>query len=151
MRVALDINVLAYAEGVNGAARQDTAVALLRQLPEESAVVPVQALGARAQSGLAGKPRSRSNPRRRDAFALAPTTEAAMISTIDLAADQRLGIWGSLMVSVATDSGCRMLLSEDLQDGFSWRGVTIVNPFSVNRHPFLEALLAGNSWSTPVP
>jgi predicted nucleic acid-binding protein len=74
-----------------------------------------------------------------------------MISAIDLAADHRLGIWDSLMVSVASDSGCRMLLSEDLPDGFSWRGVTIANPFLVNRHPFLEALLAGNSGSTSVP
>jgi predicted nucleic acid-binding protein len=156
MRVALDTNVLAYAEGVNGAARQDSAVALLRQLPGESAVVPIQALGElyNVLVRKAGWPGSRARGAIhgwRDAFALAPTTEAAMISAIDLAADHRLGIWDSLMVSVASDSGCRMLLSEDLQDGFSWRGVTIANPFLVNRHPFLEALLAGNSGSTSVP
>ena len=45
MRVALDTNVLAYAEGVNGDTRRASAVVLLRQLPEDAAVVPVQALG----------------------------------------------------------------------------------------------------------
>ena len=72
-----------------------------------------------------------------------------MISAIDLAADHRLGIWDSIIVSVASNSGCRTLLSEDLQDGFSWRGVTIVNPFSANRHPLMQVLLAGDTGSAP--
>ena len=45
MNVALDSNVLAYAEGVNGAASRDAAVRLLEPLPPESTFVPVQALG----------------------------------------------------------------------------------------------------------
>ena len=34
-----------------------------------------------------------------------------------------------------------MLLSEDMQDGFIWKGVTVVNPFGKVRHSLLEALL----------
>jgi predicted nucleic acid-binding protein len=45
VRIALDTNVLANAEGLNGAARRDAAVALVRRLPQEAAVVPVQVLG----------------------------------------------------------------------------------------------------------
>ena len=45
MRVALDTNVLAYAEGINGAERRDAALAIIRRLPQEAAVVPAQALG----------------------------------------------------------------------------------------------------------
>ena len=48
------------------------------------------------------------------------------------------------MISVAAEGGCRLLLSEDLQDGFSWRGVTIANPFAASRHPLLDALLEGD-------
>jgi predicted nucleic acid-binding protein len=77
----------------------------------------------------------------RDAFSLAPTTGAAMLAAADLAADRRLGIWDSLMVAVAAEGDCRLLLSEDMQDGFSWRGVTVVNPFAAKRHPLLDALL----------
>ncbi|TIP50920.1 MAG: PIN domain-containing protein, partial [Mesorhizobium sp.] len=36
---------------------------------------------------------------------------------------------------------CRLLLSEDLQDGFTWGGVTVVNPFASPRHALLDALL----------
>ena len=45
------------------------------------------------------------------------------------------------MVAVAAEVGCRLLLSEDMQDGFSWRGVTVVNPFAATRHPLLGAVL----------
>lgn len=42
---------------------------------------------------------------------------------------------------VVPAQGADLLLSEDLQDGFAWRGVTIVNPFADVPHPLLTALL----------
>jgi predicted nucleic acid-binding protein len=62
---------------------------------------------------------------------------------MDLAADHRLGIWDSIMISAASHNHCRLLLSEGLQQGFSWGGVTVINPFSADPHPLLEILLAG--------
>ena len=44
MSIAVDTNVLVYAEGINGEARQVAARAVLRRLPD-TAIVPVQALG----------------------------------------------------------------------------------------------------------
>jgi predicted nucleic acid-binding protein len=46
-------------------------------------------------------------------------------------------------LSAASQAGCRLLLSEDLQEGFTWAGVTVVNPFSSPRHALLETLLEG--------
>jgi len=43
---------------------------------------------------------------------------------------------------VAADAGCRLLLSEDLQHGFTWRGVTVVNPFLSPAPELLQAVLA---------
>jgi len=34
-----------------------------------------------------------------------------------------------------------------MQDGFTWSGVTVANPFATNPHPLLAALLAGPSRS----
>jgi predicted nucleic acid-binding protein len=65
-----------------------------------------------------------------------------MVSAIDLAADHRLGVWDSVMISVASETGCRLLLSEDLQDGFTWHGVTVANPFAAPQHPLLGSLLS---------
>ncbi len=45
MRVALDTNVLAYAEGTNGAEMKEAALRLIQRLPVASMVLPVQALG----------------------------------------------------------------------------------------------------------
>ena len=45
------------------------------------------------------------------------------------------------MVVVTAEVGCRLLLSEYMQDGFSWRGVTVVNSFAAMRRPLLDALM----------
>jgi predicted nucleic acid-binding protein len=146
MRVALDTNLLAYVEGVNGEERQRSAIALVKALAKGATLVPVQALGELynvlvRKSGWGGEQARVAILTWRDTFSLAPTTDAAIIAAADLAADHRLGIWDSLMVAVAAEGDCRLLLSEDMQDGFSWRGVTVVNPFAANRHPLLDALL----------
>jgi predicted nucleic acid-binding protein len=43
--------------------------------------------------------------------------------------------------SAAGAAGCRLLLSEDLQDGFTWNGVTVANSFAKEKPEFLSELL----------
>jgi len=45
VRLALDTNILAYAEGVNGAAMKQRALDLVEKLPEGAALLPVQNFG----------------------------------------------------------------------------------------------------------
>jgi hypothetical protein len=45
------------------------------------------------------------------------------------------------MGTTSAEAECRLLLSEDLQEGFTWRGVTVTNPFARTLHPILAALL----------
>jgi predicted nucleic acid-binding protein len=45
MRIALEMNVLTYAEAMNGAAMRDKALDLIRPLPQDSIVVHIQAWG----------------------------------------------------------------------------------------------------------
>ena len=45
MRLALDTNVLAYAEGVNGASMKKAALEIIGKLPEDATFLPVQVLG----------------------------------------------------------------------------------------------------------
>ena len=78
----------------------------------------------------------------KDAFPVTPATTSAMIDALDLAADHQLGIWDSFMLSLAAEAGCRILLSEDMQNGFTWRGITVVNPFASQQHPLFAALLS---------
>ena len=77
----------------------------------------------------------------RDAFAVVETSPIVLVAALDLATDHQLAIWDAVIISAASQSGCRLLLSEDLQDGFSWGGVTVVNPFASSRHDLLKSLL----------
>jgi len=45
MRLALDTNVLAYAEGVNGASMKKAALEIIGKLPADGTFLPVQVLG----------------------------------------------------------------------------------------------------------
>jgi predicted nucleic acid-binding protein len=149
VRVALDTNVLAYAEGVNGLERRDAALALIRRAPQEAVVVPVQALGELFSVLVRKGGRTRREARDallswRDTFPVVETSPDIMVAAADLATDHQLGIWDAVILSAASQSGCRLLLSEDFQEGFTWAGVTVVNPFSAPRHALLHALFGAD-------
>jgi predicted nucleic acid-binding protein len=71
------------------------------------------------------------------------TTEASLGAAIDLATAHHFTIWDAVILCTAARAGCRVLLSEDMHDGFHWAGTTVVNPFSDTPNPLLAALLAG--------
>jgi len=146
VRVALDTNVLAYAEGVNGSAMKKAALELVENLPQSSVVLPVQALGELFQLLVRKAGRSPVEARRavlgwRNAFALMETSPKVLLAALDLTTRQ-FSIWDAVILCAAAEADCRLLLSEDMQDGFVWKGVTVVNPFAKSKHPLLQAILA---------
>lgn len=146
MKLALDTNILAYAEGVNGAERHEQALALIARIPQDAGVIPAQALGELFNVLVRKAGRTRETARDsllawRDAFPAAETAPDTVMLAADLAADHRIGIWDAVILATASQAGCRLLLSEDMQDGFTWGGVTVTNPFSSTPSPMLEALL----------
>lgn len=145
--VAVDSNVLLYAEGVNDVSKKSDAIALLDALPPEQTLIPVQALGE-LYAVLVRKARWRPSTARTamlrwgDAYPLIETSPDVLAAAVDLAADHQLSLWDAVMLAAAAEARCRLLLSEDLQDGFTWRGVTVTNPFARTRHPLLAALVS---------
>lgn len=146
MRVALDTNVLAYAEGLGDERRVTLSRRILAAIPQERIVLPAQTLGELYRV-LVGKAKREAAAARgavlewSDAFAVADSTTACFIAALDLAVDHQLQFWDSLILAIAAQARCRVLLSEDLQQGFIWGGVTVVNPYSSTPHPLLEQLL----------
>lgn len=146
MRLALDTNVLAYAEGVNGSPRKRTALEIIEKLPADDTFLPVQALGQLFHV-LVRKAGRRPDRARaailswQDAFPLIETSPAVLVAAADLAAHHGLSIWDAVIFSAAAAAGCRLLLSEDMQAGFTSNGVTVANPFSPARHQLLATLL----------
>jgi predicted nucleic acid-binding protein len=146
MRLALDTNVLAYAEGVNGTAMQDASLAIVSKLPTSETFLPVQALGELFHVLVRKAGRSQQQARSslliwQDAFLLIETSRNVLLSAVDLSSDHRFSIWDAVVLSAASSAGCRLLLSEDLQNGFTWNGVTVVNPFSKTPHELLADTL----------
>jgi len=150
MQVAIDTNVLAYAEGAADETRRGQALELMTRLPEAAVILPVQVLGELYRV-LAGKLRQAPAQARdavlrwSDAYTVRDSTWGALQSALDLSAAHGLSIWDSLVLSVAAEQRCRVLLSEDMQDGFTWRGTTVVNPFAQPTHALLGAVLEPKS------
>jgi predicted nucleic acid-binding protein len=150
VNVALDTNVLAYAEGTNGPEKKAAALRLIERLPGRSIVLPVQTLGELFNVLVLKAKRPAPSARQailswQDAYAVADTSSAVMLSAADLATDHKLRIWDAVVLAASAEAGCRLLLSEDLQEGFTWRGVTVTNPFTGSPHALLSALLEGDA------
>src|SRR5260370_18987058 len=104
MRVALDTNVLAYAEAVNDAARQRIAIDLIDALPQESGFVPVQVLGELFHVLVRKAKLSRTAARKAvlawcDAYALIGTSPSIMLAAIDLGVERKLPIWDAVILT----------------------------------------------------
>ena len=148
MRVALDTSILAYAEGVGDAVRCAIAIRLIERLPVELVLVLAQALGELFRV-LTGKAKREAAPAREavmawaDSFEVGDSSWSAFQAAIDLAIDHGFQIWDALIMAVAAENSCRMVLSEDWQAGFIWRGLTVVNPFALPSSPLLANILEG--------
>jgi predicted nucleic acid-binding protein len=138
--VALDTNVLLYAAGLDGEAMQRRALAIVDRLVPESTLVPVQVLGELYAALMRKGGRSRTQARDAvlrwgDTFPVIETSSSVQLMAMELSVNHQLAPW---------DANCRLLLSEDLQDGFTWSGVTVANPFSAKRHALLDAMLSSD-------
>jgi hypothetical protein len=90
VRVALDTNILACAEGLNGAKMKGTALGLLERLPQQSALLPVQTLGELFHLLVRKARRAPATARKailswKDAFPLIDTSAEVMFAAADLA------------------------------------------------------------------
>ena len=148
MKVALDTNLLVYFEGLDDIERGLQIRDLVERLPGDAIVIPVQVLGE-LFNVLVRKARTpRADARLTilgwtTSYAVSSATGATFLAAVDLAAAHQLAIWDAIVVATAADAGCEILLSEDMQHGFAWGGVTVVNPFATPRHPLLDTALRG--------
>lgn len=146
MRIGLDTNILVYAEGVNGEAMSKASQTVLAALPTQDILLPAQVLGElfAVLTRKAGRTSAQARDavmQWRDSYATVDTSGPVLLAAVDLAADHHFAIWDAVIMAAVAEADCRLLLSEDLQDGFSWRGVTVANPFAEQRHPLLAALI----------
>lgn len=149
MRVAIDTNILVYAEGFAGSEADRHKPALARQalaaVPAGGMTIPVQCLGELFRVLVSKKRLDSAEARNRvlqyrDIGRTAPTSDIVLVRATDLVVDHQLQFWDAVILAAASEQGCRLLLSEDYQDGLIWGGVTIVNPFAPEPNPLFTSL-----------
>ena len=134
MRIALDTNILVYAEGVNGDERRNRITSVLRTYSDDEFVVPVQVLGEffSVLTRKAGWPAVRAQAAMRewrDMCVVVDSSASVLWEATDIACRHGFAMWDSIILAASAQSGCQLLLSEDMHAGFIWRGVEILNPY----------------------
>ncbi len=145
MRVAIDTNVLIYAEfeplTSKGARAADIILRALRD-----GVIPVQALGEFLRFTQRRAPTSFdaviSQVALYRTLALTPATSDAVLSAAaDLARLHSIQFWDAVICAAALDAGAKALLTEDFQDGRMIDGLRIVNPFLAANDTSVDGLI----------
>jgi predicted nucleic acid-binding protein len=134
-RSFFDTNVLVYTDDKASPAKQRRALDLLAEHRRAgTGVVSLQVLQEYFVT-VTGKLHLDVRIARRKVELLADFDVAApevadILAAIDLHRLHGFSFWDALIVRSAKQAGCRILLSEDFQDGREFNGLRVVNPFS---------------------
>ncbi len=135
-RVFLDTNILVYAYDRHDPRKQRLAQSLLLSVIEnESGALSVQVLGEffSVVTRQIKQPMTPDEAKEAiELFSNLPIQEIdlAMVErAIDTQKIYRISYWDALIVSAAERTGCKQILSEDLNDGQFYHTLAISNPF----------------------
>jgi predicted nucleic acid-binding protein len=74
-------------------------------------------------------------------FPIISADSGALWMALEFTVDGRFGWWDALLLATAERHGCAIVLSEDMQDGVRFGGVTILDPFVGDELPEAVAAL----------
>lgn len=136
-----------YAEDMFLDPRREKALALLKIIPANRIVIPVQSAGETlnwlVKKGKVPKPlASERIANWLELYIAQATTLSVMSAARELLSNHDFQLWDSVILAAAAEASSDILISEDMQDGFTWRGVTIVNPFHSELPPLLRKLIS---------
>ncbi len=145
MKVTLDTNVLVYAlnrrdrkhalasEVVVRAARADC-VQTLQSFCESFHVITRKFHLPEVEAiGLVGRLKAR--------FRIVAADQLHLDDAMRVVRDHRISFWDALMWATARAAGCRVMLSEDMQDGRDLDGVRFVDPFKPENRELVDLIL----------
>jgi predicted nucleic acid-binding protein len=67
------------------------------------------------------------------AFPVWPVTRELVLEAVDAKQRFQVSYWDAAILVAAKQLGCRIVYSEDLNDGQEYDGVQVVNPFAVDK------------------
>jgi predicted nucleic acid-binding protein len=146
VRFSIDTNVLIYAAVRQSGPKHRTALEVMRRSASLDCVVTLQALSESfrvltARFKVPAEEAIAQVQEWRSAMPVVAADETCLIDALDAVAGHHLSFWDAMMWATAKRAGCRLLLSEDGDDGRTLGDVSLVNPFASPRSPLLlEAL-----------
>ena len=131
----VDTNILIYAADTSPEERQKRVVSV-EVLKEEDLTLSVQVLQEFYHQ--ATRPTSRLGMSHEQALAfldpfmdltIQPVTQEVFRTAVEIADRYGVSYWDAAIVAAARILGCDAVYSEDLNDGQSYDGVVVINPF----------------------
>jgi predicted nucleic acid-binding protein len=136
-RCFVDTNVLLYADDDSAGHKRDRARELIREVTRDrTGVLSLQVL--QEYFAVATKKLKIPADGARRRIELLSQLDVVILgvedlfSAVDLHRLHQFSIWDALVIRAALNGGCRLLYSEDLQEGRRIDGLEIVNPFKVS-------------------
>ena len=132
----IDTNVLIYAHDIDAGAKHQVAKAVLQKLwNEKTGLLSAQVL----QEFYVNVTRKILTPLSKDlarrvvssySIWCMETTPTEILSAFRIDDESGIGFWDAMIVSAASKSDARLILSEDLNTGQRVAGILIENPFA---------------------
>lgn len=144
IRVALDTNILIYAEFEPESDKGKCAADLILRAARDG-VIPMQVLGEYLRFTQRRLPAAFAEAVRqasiyRTLFLTPPTTNATFDKGCQLALGHRIQFWDCMVCAASIEAGARVLLTEDMQDGRIIEGLRMMNPFTPANADVVAAL-----------
>ena len=142
--VFIDTNVLIYTRDAASPKKAARAAMWLESLAErEEAVISPQVVSEFVAVSLRRFPQASVEQVHASAhellpLCLAPLDVATIVAAMRVHAEHATSWWDALIVGSASNAGCRLLLSEDLQAGMRFGALTVVNPFETEPQAVLD-------------
>ena len=135
-KVFFDTNVLVYFADESDPKKQKIADELIKNaIFNENGIISIQSLQeflyATTRKYLCSKEKAKEYVETfKNSLAVEQVSVSLILKAIDISMQTQFSFWDSLIISAASETGCVVCYSEDMNDGQVVDGVKILNPFA---------------------
>ena len=134
-RVFFDTNIIVYSHDRDDIRKRDIASDLLfHALKKRRGVISAQVLGETFVTFVKKYHRDPDEAtdeiRKLTRFRVVDLTAALVLRGLEIKAQFGLSYWDSLIIAAAERASCKVIFSEDLNDGQTYGSVLVMNPFT---------------------
>jgi predicted nucleic acid-binding protein len=144
-RATADTNLLIYAVDLDAGSKHILAARLIESLSERKSVLPLQCLtefyrAATKKRRFAAAEASSFVQQFHASMQVIPASVEDLGPAMQIHQQHGIQFFDALLITTARRAGCHTLLTEDMQDGRSFEGIIIRNPFLLSPEELTKIL-----------